>query len=137
MVWMMDLPYWITSHVIHKELWKNERYLNCTENWEGLTRIFNFVAGKKNEFNLPAPFLNQFQRELNHLIYNLLQSLLLPFTLLIYTWFLENQKSSWMNLIFCLFRTWILQAIQAVNQIDKKSSSSNLIFQTRFFKNQV
>ena len=44
------------------------------------------------------------------------------------------------KLDFCLFRTWILQATQAVKiklEIDKKSSSSHLIFQTRFFKNQV
>ena len=43
----------------------------------------------------------------------------------------------WMNLIFCLFQTWILQATQAVKvkfKLDKKSSSSNLIFQIWFFK---
>ena len=46
---------------------------------------------------------------------------------------LKNQVGrSW---FFCLFRTWILQATQAVKikfEIDKKSSSSNLIFQTLF-----
>ena len=93
---MMDLPYWITSHVSHKELWKNERYLNCYENWEGLTRIFNFVAGKKTEFDLPAPFLNQFQRELNHFIYNLLQTfrpakIITSYPPLLFTGFLENR----------------------------------------------
>ena len=44
-----------------------------------------------------------------------------------------------MNLIFCLFRIGFLQAIQAVKikfKLDKKSSLSNLIFQTRNFKNQ-
>ena len=48
------------------------------------------------------------------------------------------EKSSWVNLIFCLFQT--LQATQAVKikfEIDKKSCSSNWIFQTGFFKNQV
>ena len=45
-----------------------------------------------------------------------------------------------MNLVFGLFWTWILQATQAVKvkfEIEKKSSSSNLIFQTQFFKYQV
>ena len=45
-----------------------------------------------------------------------------------------------MKLIFRLFWTWILQATQAVKinvKLDKKISSSNLIFQTQFFKNPV
>ena len=44
------------------------------------------------------------------------------------------------NWSFCLFQTRFLQATQAVKiqiDIDKKSSSLNLIFQTRDFKNQV
>ena len=42
-----------------------------------------------------------------------------------------------MNYIFCLFQTQILQATQAVKtqfKLDKNSSSSNSIFQTRYFK---
>ena len=55
-------------------------------------------------------------------------------------WKIEFEKSSWMNLIFGLFQTWILQATQAVKikfEIDQKSSSANLTFQTRFFKDQA
>ena len=64
------------------------------------------------------------------------------YPILICTRFLKNWvwKSSWMNLIFCLFWTWILQATQAVKikfEIDQKSSSSNLIFQTWFFRKQL
>ena len=42
------------------------------------------------------------------------------------------EKSCWMNLIFGLFHTWILQTTQAVKdefELNQKSSSSNLIFQ--------
>ena len=45
-----------------------------------------------------------------------------------------------MNLIFFLVWTRFLQATQAVKiqfKVDKKSSSSNSIFQTRYFKNQL
>ena len=63
--------------------------------------------------------------------------------LLICNWFFVNwvwKIKLGVNLIFCLFWTWILQATQAVKvkfEIEKKSSSSNLIFQTQFFKYQV
>ena len=53
---------------------------------------------------------------------------------------IKFEKSIWTNLNFSLFQTWILQAKQAVKikfKTDKKSSSSNLIFQSRIFKNQV
>ena len=45
---------------------------------------------------------------------------------------IKFEKPSWTNLTFSLFRTWILQATQAVKikfEIDKKSRLSNLIFQ--------
>ena len=48
-------------------------------------------------------------------------------------WKIKFEKSSKMNLIFCLFRTWILKAAQAVEvkfEIENKSSSSNFVFQT-------
>ena len=54
--------------------------------------------------------------------------------------FSKFEKSSSTNWIFCLFRTRFLQATQVVKiwfEIDKKPSSSNLIFQTRDFKNQM
>ena len=42
---------------------------------------------------------------------------------------------SWINLIFCLFQTWILQDVVKVKfKLDKKSCSSNLIFQIWFKK---
>ena len=43
-------------------------------------------------------------------------------------------KLSWMNLIFCLVWTWYLQPSKFKFEIDKKSSSSNLIFPTWFFQ---
>ena len=54
------------------------------------------LLAKKNEFNLPAPFLNQFQRELNHFIYNLLQTfrpakIITSYPPLLFTGFLENR----------------------------------------------
>ena len=74
------------------------------------------------------------------LIYKILQfwSTLSP--LLICPWKMEFVKSSWMNLIFCLFQTWIWQATQAEKikfKIDKKSGSSNMIFQTQFFQKSI
>ena len=55
-------------------------------------------------------------------------------------WKIEFEKSSWTNLIFCLFQTWFLLLVWPAKikfKIDKNSSSSNLIFQSWFFKNQV
>ena len=63
------------------------------------------------------------------------------FALLICTWFLKNRvkkiKLDELDFFVYIFRSWILQATQAVNikfKLGKKSSSSNLIFQTRFFR---
>ena len=53
------------------------------------------------------------------------------------SWFKSSSTYNW---IFCLFRIRFLQAIQAVKiqfKIDKKSSSSNQIFQSRDFKKLV
>ena len=54
-------------------------------------------------------------------------------------WKIEFEKSSLINWNFCLLQTWILQflGVKIRFKLDKKSSSSNSIFKTRIFKNQV
>ena len=52
----------------------------------------------------------------------------------------SSKNLVWQTGFFFLFQTRFLKATQAVKiqfEIDKKSTSSNLIFQTRDFKNQV
>ena len=71
-------------------------------------------------------------------VYTIKYSNTLP--LLIFTWFLKFRKTEFMNSIFGLFRTWILQAKEAVKikfKIDQKWSLSKSIFRNPFFKNQV
>jgi hypothetical protein len=50
------------------------------------------------------------------------------------------EKSSWLKLIFGLDKTWFLLPLKPPKfkyKRDQKSISSNWIFQTGFFKNQV
>ena len=63
-----------------------------------------------------------------------------PYLSAIDFWKIKFEKSNLTSLIFCPFQIDFLQATQAVKikiEIDKKSSSSNLIIQTPFLKNQV
>ena len=63
-------------------------------------------------------------------VYSIKYSNTLP--LLIFTWFLKFRKIDFMNSIFGLFRTWILEAKEAVKiqfKIDQKWSSSKSTFQ--------
>jgi hypothetical protein len=63
-----------------------------------------------------------------------------PFDLLLIFEKTSLKKKSWANLIFCLFRIWFLLSELPAKiklEVDKQTGSSNLIFQTRFFKNQV
>ena len=58
---------------------------------------------------------------------------LTPYWSVLDFWKIEFEKSSWKNLSFCLFQTWfsLPEPSKFKFEIDKKSSSFNLIFQNQ------